>query len=123
MSHPSQQILKIGSKYLQGFPSLNVPKDLGPCDSCLRGKAVSKSFPLSEKCATLPFEKIHCDLMTFPIQSYYKQKYLLVILDDCTSFVWVKPLTKKSNVILVFKQWCAFIHNQYSLSIKTICSN
>ncbi len=123
MSHPSQQILKIGSKYLQGFPSLNIPKNLGPCDGCLKGKAVSKHFPLSEKRATLPFEKIHCDLMTFPIQSYYKQKYLLVIFDDCTSFVWVKPLAKKSNVILVFKQWCAFVHNQYALSIKTIRSD
>jgi len=55
----------------------------------------NKSFPVSEKRATEPFELIHSDLKSFPVESYQEYKYSIVFYDDYTSHVWTIDLRTK----------------------------
>jgi hypothetical protein len=78
LGHPSKQILKMGSKSLKGFPpNLPIPETLNPCKGCVKGKAVSDSFPDSEKRATKVFELVHTDLMEMPVPSYCYVVYVI----------------------------------------------
>jgi hypothetical protein len=45
---------------------------------------------------------VHCDLWTSPITSVSGFKYYLVILDDCSHFLWTFPLRFKYDIFLLF---------------------
>ena len=47
----------------------------------------SKTFPPSGTRASKPFELIHSDLKSFPIESYRKYRYSIIFFDDFTSHV------------------------------------
>src|SRR4051812_21360099 len=68
------------------------------CESCQQGKHVRLPFNSSTSSSTFPFELLHCDLWTSPIESISGFKYYLVILDDFTHYAWTFPLRKKSDV-------------------------
>ncbi|KIJ05987.1 hypothetical protein PAXINDRAFT_34961, partial [Paxillus involutus ATCC 200175] len=59
---------------------------------CALGKMPNRAFPENPKRATRPFELVHSDLKSFPVDSYHKYRYLIIFLDDFTSFVWITAL-------------------------------
>jgi hypothetical protein len=69
------------------------------CDECMTEQIKAKLFPLRQppkRRATRPFEMIHMNLLSGPeemLNSYYK--YLLVIIDDYTRYLWVYGLRSK----------------------------
>lgn len=67
------------------------------CHACQLGHHVRLLFPTSSSRATNNFDLIHCDLWTSPVPSISGYKYYLVILDDCSHFLWTSPLCLKSD--------------------------
>jgi transposase InsO family protein len=45
----------------------------------------------------------------FEVESYGVAKYLLVILDACTSYMWAYPISRKSSVSDAVRSWAAEI--------------
>jgi hypothetical protein len=55
---------------------------------------------------------IHCDLWTSPIVSVSGYKYHLVILDDCSHYIWTFPLRKKSETFSALSNFfCVCSHS------------
>jgi len=70
--HPSKQVLKEAQGHVKNFPKdLAFPKKDPICRGCAEGKMHSRSFPESQSCASRPFERIHSDLKSFPVDSYH----------------------------------------------------
>jgi len=113
MGHPSDEVLKHMPRQTKGFDKLILPKERSICPGCAQGKMHSKTFPESQKRAAKIFEVIHSDLKEFPVVSYHGFKYYMSFLDDCSSFVWVTKLKKKSDAYDAFIKWIALVENQY----------
>ena len=64
------------------LPMNKVLKDPSLCHACQLGRHVRLPFSVSTTRTKRPFELIHCDLWTSPIESVYGYKYFLVILDE-----------------------------------------
>ena len=95
---------RLGHPGLDAFrrlaPSLSLPtnkvlKDPSLCHACQLGRHVRLPFSSSTTHTHRPFELIHCDLWTSPVESVSGYKYFLVILDDFTHYLWTYPLRKK----------------------------
>jgi transposase InsO family protein len=70
------------------------------------------------------FNLIHCDLWTSPVVSVSGYKYYLVILDDCSHFVWTFPLRVKSDTFSILLNFFAFVSTQFGRTIKPVqCDN
>jgi hypothetical protein len=72
--------------------------DRSLCHSCQLGKHTCLPFSSSHSTTHVPFELVHCDVWTSPINSLSGFSYYLVCLDDYNHFCWVFPLRKKSDV-------------------------
>ena len=57
-----------------------------------KGKMHSKSFPPSTYCAEEPFDLIHSDFKSFPVDSYHKFRYYIPFYNDASSAVCVMVL-------------------------------
>jgi hypothetical protein len=68
------------------------------CQDCQLGHHTRMSFVSSTSRADNNFDLIHCDLWTSPVVSVSGCKYYLVILDDCSHFVWTFPLRVKYDI-------------------------
>jgi len=56
------------------------------------GRHIRLPFATSTSRALKNFDLIHCDLWTSPVASVFGYKYCLVILDDCSHYLWTFPL-------------------------------
>ena len=61
------------------------------CHACQLGHHVHLPFQLSSSRASSNFDIIHCDLWTSPFLSVSGYKYYLVILNDCSHYMWTFP--------------------------------
>jgi hypothetical protein len=61
-------------------------------------------FPVSEKRALKPFDLVHADLLELPIRSYQKKKYVLLILDDYSSYAFFFLLRSKHETYTAIKK-------------------
>lgn len=108
---------------VRGLPSINHPDQL--CEGCLIGKQFRKSFPKeSTTRATKPLELIHTDVCG-PIKpnSFGKNKYFLLFIDDYSRKTWVYFLKEKSEVFENFKKFKALVEKESGLSIKAMRSD
>jgi len=71
LAHPSNDVMRQAGKYVKDFPKVEIPTEHF-CPGCAQGKMPNKAFPPTETRATEPFELIHSDLKSFPIDSYHK---------------------------------------------------
>jgi hypothetical protein len=65
------------------------------------------------------FDLIHCDLWTSPVASVMGYKYYLVILDDCSHFVWTFPLKLKSETFPTLANFFSYVMTQFCFPIKS----
>ncbi|KAL8143938.1 hypothetical protein V2J09_016970 [Rumex salicifolius] len=121
LGHPGAHfLLHLSSQNLIQFSKF----DLSICDACQLGKQARLPFYLSNTVSSSPFDLIHCDLWTSPISSVTGFKYFLVIVDDCTHFVWTFPLRYKSETPLHIQQFFQHVHTQFNVTIKQVqCDN
>jgi hypothetical protein len=70
------------------------------------------------------FDLIYCDLLTSPIVSISDYKYYLIILDDCSYFVWTFPLWIKSDTFFTLSNFFSYVSTQFGYTIKAVqCDN
>jgi transposase InsO family protein len=117
MAHPSNEVMKKGGKFIKDFPSVQIPTE-HICPGCAQGKMTNKSFPPSSERANEPFELIHSDLKSFPIESYRKYKYTIVFYDDYSSNAWTINLRTKDAALPATKHFIAMVENQYNGKIR-----
>ena len=70
------------------------------------------------KYVTKPFELVHSDLKSFPVESYHKFKYAIIFYDDYTSMDWVLGIHSKDQALLAVKAFLKYIQVQYQLEVK-----
>jgi hypothetical protein len=94
------------------------------CHACQLGRHVRLPFGSSSSRATHNFDLIHCDLWTSPIVSVSGYKYYLVILDDCSHYIWTFPLRLKSDTFPTLTNFFAYVHTQFGTTVKSVqCDN
>lgn len=96
----------------------------GVCHACQLGRHTCLPFTSSTSRASPNFELLHCDLWTSPAVSVSGFKYYLVILDDCSHFVWTFPLRFKSNTFSTLSHFFTYVKTQFATNIRSVqCDN
>ena len=102
-----------------GVPKLVVEKET--CSSCLLGKHARKTFPQATSYrATHKLELIHGDLcgpITPPTPS--QKKYIFVLIDDHTRYMWSILLGDKAEAFEKFKIFKTTVEKETGTTIKT----
>jgi len=114
MAHPSKDVIKKARKHLKDFPNVVIPEEDHICPGCLKGKMVNRPFLPTERRATKPFQLIHSDLKSFPIDSYHKYKYSIIFFDDYTSHAWTVNMRTKNAAIAATSRFLAMVETQYN---------
>ena len=83
-----------------------------------QGKMTNKAFPPSSLRATQPFELVHSDVVTYPIESYKKFKYSIVFYDDYSSHVWTINLHTKDAALQATKYFLVMVENIYNTGVQ-----
>ena len=109
LAHPSKEVLLKARKHLKDFPEIEFPKEEHLCPGCVQGKMINRSFPPSTRRASQPFELIHSNLKSFPIDSYHKFRYVIVFLDGYTSAAWTVNLCTKDAALTATFQFIELV--------------
>lgn len=122
-AHPSREVLRHARDHTREFPIIEFPNDDPICRGCAQGKMPLRPFPPTDRRASRPFELIHSDLKSFPVDSYHKYKYAIIFLDDYTSHAWIMCLRTKNAALPATKQFLASVENQFRQKVKTWMSD
>jgi hypothetical protein len=79
------------------------------CHACQLSHHTQMPFASSTSRADNIFDLIHCDMWTSPIVSVSGHKYYLLIIDDCSHFVWTFHLRVKSDTFSNLSKCFAFV--------------
>jgi hypothetical protein len=122
LGHPGREAL---SKLISSSVISSNKDNLHPlCHACQLGHHTRLPFGLSSSRATNNFDLIHYDLWTSPIVSVSGYKYYLVILDDCSHYIWTFPLRLKSDTFSTLANFFAYARTQFGTTIKSVqCDN
>jgi len=117
MAHPSHKVLSHLKTNVKGCDDLRVTKTNTICEGCIKGKMHDKTYHSSEKRASLPLELIHADLMEFPVESYHRKKWCLIVLDDYSSLATTFLLRSKSETMQCMKHYVSMmeVHTDYKV--------
>ncbi|WZZ50841.1 hypothetical protein YC2023_050948 [Brassica napus] len=111
--------LMIKKGLVVGMPRFEVEKET--CASCLRSKQVRKSFPqASSLSASTILELIHGDLcgpITPPTAG--NNRYVFVIIDDCSRYMWTILMKEKSEAFTKFKRFKTMVEQETGTTIQT----
>lgn len=122
LGHVNLQTLKLMVKrdFIDGLPNVTIKKET--CESCLLGKQARKPFPKTTNFrASSPLELIHGDLCGPISPSTPAQKrYVLVLIDDHTRYMWTVLLREKSEAFEKFKSFKRMIELETEKQIKML---
>ena len=81
--------------------------------------------PSSETKTSQPLELVHFDLTgpIKPMSFHSKKRYVLVIIDDYTHYVWAYGLRLKSEATDLIQNWVALVQNQFNAKVKKFRSD
>ena len=113
MAHPSKEVIIKARKHLKNFPEIEIPKEESLCPGCAQGKMTNRPFPATPRRASRPFELIHSDLKSFPVESYHRFKYVIVFFDDYSSNAWTVNLRTKDAALTATSQFLAMVETQF----------
>lgn len=111
--------LMMQKELVSGVTNVNVTNEV--CPSCLLGKQARKMFPQATTYrATRPMELLHGDLCG-PItpSTMGGNRYIFVVIDDHTRYMWISLLKEKSEVFERFKKLRGMIEKETGESIAT----
>lgn len=125
LGHLNNETMKMmmSKSLVVGIPNIEVEKET--CVSCLRGKQTRKSFPQSTSYrATEILELVHGDLCG-PITPSTPggKRYVFVLIDDCSRYMWTILLDKKSEAFNKFKVFKQLVENETKAKVKTFRSD
>lgn len=93
--------------------------------SCLAGKQTRLPFPQQSSYRSgNPLELVSVDLCG-PItpETQSGNRYFMLLIDDCTRFIWVYMLKSNDQALECFKNFKAKVEKEVGRSIKTLRSN
>jgi hypothetical protein len=94
------------------------------CHACQLGRNVRLPFSSSNSRAIKNFDLIHCDLWMSLVISVSGYKYYLVVLDDCSHYLWTFPLRQKSDTFTTLGHFFAYVSTQFGTTVKRVqCDN
>ena len=108
----------IKNELVIGIPDIEIGKDT--CSSCMLGKQARQSFPQATTYrAEKILELIHGDLCG-PItpQTPSSKRYIFVLIDDCSCYMWSIFLREKGEAFEKFKTFKAVVEKETGASIK-----
>ena len=118
LAHPSKDVLQKARKHLKDFPQIEIPSEDHVCPGCAQGKMTNRPFPATTQRASRPFELIHSDLKSFPIESYHRFKYVIVFFDDYSSNAWTVNLRTKDAALTATSQFLTYVELQYGSKVQ-----
>ena len=118
LGHPGHEVL---AKLAQSSTiSCNKSASGTLCHACQLGRHTRLPFHVPSSRATHNFQLMHCDLWTSPVVSVSGYKYYLVILDDCSHFLWTFPLRLKSDTFSSIANFFSYVRTQFGATIQNI---
>ncbi|KAK2967762.1 hypothetical protein RJ640_029658 [Escallonia rubra] len=108
------------------FPSLFTKYDVSSfqCEVCEFVKSHRVSFPLALNKSPDPFMIIHSDVWgPSKVNSFGGSRWFVTFIDDYTRMTWVQLMKSKSEVNILFQQFCKIIHTQYNARIQVLRSD
>ncbi|CAI5480757.1 unnamed protein product [Closterium sp. Yama58-4] len=95
-----------------------------PCVSCVGGKLARHTFPDQGSDADDVLSIVHIDLCgPFRVAAKDGSLYFLLLKDRKTRYVWVRPVAKKSDVLLEFQKWLVLVERQTKKSVLMLRSD
>ncbi|CAI5464445.1 unnamed protein product [Closterium sp. Yama58-4] len=95
-----------------------------PCVSCVGGKLARHTFPDKVSDIKDALAVVHIDLCgPFRVAAKDGSLYFLLLKDRKTRYVWVKPVARKSDVLLEFQKWLVLVERQTKKSVLQLRSD
>ena len=110
--------LMVNKKLVIGIPNVEIKKKT--CVSCLLGKKARKPYPQETTFrASSPLELVHGDLCG-PISppTPAKRRYIFVLVDDYTRYMWTILLKEKSEAFEKFKRFKLLAEQETQSKVK-----
>ena len=117
LAHPSKDVIIKAKKHIKDFPDVQVPKE-HLCPGCEQGEMTNKAFFPSNLRASEPFELVHSDVITYPIESYKKFKYSIVFHDDYSSHTWTINLCTKDAALQATKYFLVMVETIFKTRVR-----
>jgi transposase InsO family protein len=118
-AHPSKDVLRKAQRHTADFPDVDLQSPMPHlCDRCEQGKMTQRSFPPNDTRALRPFEVIHSDLKTYPINSVHNFKYVMTFFDDHSSHAWHTFLKTKKDAFNATKRFIKMVKVQFGADIE-----
>ena len=118
MGHASYKHLSIVSKHesVLGIPKLSRMSNM-VCGPCQQGKQTKAKHPDTQTLATSrPLELLHLDLMgPTRTESLGGKRYIMVIVNDFTRYIWVILLRSKSDAPEHIENLCTTLQSKYHI--------
>jgi hypothetical protein len=121
--HLSEKVLCKFPSATSEYPPVDGKLSSGPCSRCVQGKMHQHAYPPFSQRASKPFELIHSDLKSFPVESYHQYKYVIVFYDDYSLHAWISCLRQKSSAISMTKQFIAMVNTYYESAVRSWMSD
>lgn len=122
LGHPGSSALQ--SLHINKFITYTNLNSRTVYTSCVLGKHVMFPFVSSNNFIVMSFDILHSDLWTSPVLSLVGHRYYVLLLDDFSNFLWMFPLTNKSQVFKMFTYISNQIHTQFAQIVKYFqCDN
>ncbi|CAI7774842.1 unnamed protein product [Closterium sp. NIES-53] len=94
------------------------------CVSCVGGKLVRHTFPDQGSEPKSALDAVHIDVCgPFQVATKDGSRYLRLLKDRKTRFVWMCTLTWKSDALEKFETWLTMVERQCELTVKMIRSD
>ncbi|KAJ9560810.1 hypothetical protein OSB04_005970 [Centaurea solstitialis] len=107
-------------KLVEGIPSISHKNQV--CNACLLGKHSRAPFPNQTNTKSLePLNLVFGDLCG-PISPATEsgKKYMFLLVDDCTRYMWVYFLNSKDEAFETFKEFKLKVENEVEKKLKTL---
>ena len=119
LGHPAHDVMTFMLK--QSNIPVQTDDNHNTCISCIQGKMSRLPFPVRTDRCTSPFQKVHTDVWgPAPVRSIEGYRYYVTFVDEYTRFVWIFPMSNKSDVFTIFVKFYKFILNQFGATIKSL---
>jgi len=105
---------------IENAKKIHFPIQKYVCHGCTLGKMHQYSFSEKSTCTSKPLELIHSDLLEFPTLSYSKYKWIIIFLDNHSSFCNITFLCKKSEATDAIKSIFWMWSNTTSHPVKRL---
>lgn len=121
LGHPAIAVLKhIASRF--NLPVLS-SSNIVHCNACSSNKSHKLPFMSSSLKSSGPLDLLYTDVWTSPVYSVDSYKYYVVFVEHFPRYVWLYPLKKKSDVLLIFPPFKQLVENRFKQKLTTLYSD